>query len=35
MNIVNAASKAEIDLIHALLSKKFGQFNNGIFDYVI
>lgn len=25
MNTVNAASKAEIDLIHALLEKKFGQ----------
>jgi len=25
MNTVNAASKSEIDLIHALLDKKFGQ----------
>lgn len=25
MNVVEAATKAEIDLIHALLEKKFGQ----------
>lgn len=25
MNTVNAASKSEIDLIHALLNKKYGQ----------